>query len=368
MLHCVCCLFAAMDGVLEGAVVLGGCKLACTFLFLPSLAVSHSPVSFCCCCLLIFTDLLVTGFLGSLYIFESWLIDLSPSGDVIALRFLVFLSHTYGSVLLLITFLIALETLIRLPWSYVAVDHPTASQTGGHCYFVGGNVKEEEDSSSTDKNGNLPQVVGFFCCLSVWFIVALNVKWHWKIEEEWAAVCLHKTDSLVKCLPNLFSSMPSAPNLCWIVAFLSFFLVLLIISNFLQKRHQSSKQSDVQKLMHHHEDLFLISPHYLSDKWGSGKYQRTNRDIPVAFLAGGQVDSQHTSWCGCQRWGFPRLEENLMMVLLSVLSIVTLPFNLSVNILLIRTMDVLLDWCIRALLQSAGTENTRVAPTSQGVV
>lgn len=56
----VCCL-AAMDGVLESAVVLCSCKLACSLLFLPSLAASYSPVSFCCCCLLIFTDFLVTG-------------------------------------------------------------------------------------------------------------------------------------------------------------------------------------------------------------------------------------------------------------------------------------------------------------------
>lgn len=50
-----------MDGVLEGAAVLCACKLACSLLFLPSLADSYSAVSFCCCCLLIFTDFLVTG-------------------------------------------------------------------------------------------------------------------------------------------------------------------------------------------------------------------------------------------------------------------------------------------------------------------
>lgn len=58
---CMCCFVVAMDGVLEGAVVLCVCKLACSLLFLPWLAASHSPVSFCCCCLLTFTDFLVTG-------------------------------------------------------------------------------------------------------------------------------------------------------------------------------------------------------------------------------------------------------------------------------------------------------------------
>jgi len=57
----MCCPVAAMDGVLEGATVLCLCKLACSLLFLPSLAASHSSVSFCCCCLLVFTDFLVTG-------------------------------------------------------------------------------------------------------------------------------------------------------------------------------------------------------------------------------------------------------------------------------------------------------------------
>lgn len=55
------CFVIAMDGVLEGATVLCVCKLAFSLLFLPLLAASHSPVSFCCCCILIFTNFVVTG-------------------------------------------------------------------------------------------------------------------------------------------------------------------------------------------------------------------------------------------------------------------------------------------------------------------
>lgn len=50
-----------MDGVLEGAAVLCVCKLAFSLLCLPSLAALHSPISFCCSCLLLFTDFVVTG-------------------------------------------------------------------------------------------------------------------------------------------------------------------------------------------------------------------------------------------------------------------------------------------------------------------
>ncbi|XP_034074866.1 uncharacterized protein LOC117548041 isoform X2 [Gymnodraco acuticeps] len=110
-----------MDGVLEGATVLCVCKLACSLLFLPSLTSSYSPASFCCCCLLLFTDFLVTVFLSFLWIFESWVSELTLLGDVIALRFLIFLSETYGAVLLLITPLIAVESVTRLPWPHSVV-------------------------------------------------------------------------------------------------------------------------------------------------------------------------------------------------------------------------------------------------------
>ena len=47
-----------MAGVLEGALVLGVCKLACSLFFLSAIP---GIISFCFCCLLMFTDILVTG-------------------------------------------------------------------------------------------------------------------------------------------------------------------------------------------------------------------------------------------------------------------------------------------------------------------
>lgn len=50
-----------MDGVSQQAAVLCVSKVALSLVFLPSLAASNSPVSFCCCCILFFTDLVVAG-------------------------------------------------------------------------------------------------------------------------------------------------------------------------------------------------------------------------------------------------------------------------------------------------------------------
>lgn len=414
----------AMDGVLEGAVVLCVCKLACSLLFLPSLAASYSSVSFCCCCLLIFTDFQVTVFLSLLCLFEPWLTELSPMGDVIALRFLLFLSHTYAAVLLLSTFLIAVETLIRLLWPHAVVGHRAVGQavSGAQQAHVGEeNVKKEDDGDGSDGDGTLHQVGGFFCCLSVWIIVAFNVQWRWEMEEMWAAECLYTNDSLVQCLPSLFASIPSAMSPCWSMAFI-LLLLLLIISPDMQRQYQPTEHTesthrekhgdyswqefisvlsapfkpahpgmsevepkvcvDPEKTdssctgntpcswnnMHmskcHREDFVLVSADCFSGKRGPQEYESTKRGISLTFVREKHVDSPH-SCCGRRWWGFPTLEVNVMTGLVGVLSVFVLPFNLSVNILLIRTIEVLLERCITTLLWSTG--NTRDASTSHRV-
>ncbi|XP_070759307.1 uncharacterized protein [Enoplosus armatus] len=405
-----------MDGVLEGAAVLCLCKLVCSLLFLPSLAASHSPVSFCCCCLLIFTDFLVTVFLSFLCIFESWLSDLTRLGDVIALRFLLFLSHTYGVVLLLTTPLIAVETVTRLLWP-VAHRSQTAGSDGQRCYVGEITVEEEEDSDNPDKEKGLSHVVSYLCCLSVWVAVALNVRWRWKLEEVWAAACLHTTNSLIRCLPNLFSPVSSTLNPCWGMAFLSLLLLLLTTSKGLQRRlrapaqmarthgekrgvnngdscwqdlvpelsvnpgmsvsepaqcvdpektessctvHRACSWNSVQMSARHHGDFVLISPECLSAERGGQEHEWTKTGIPLTFITDDHVDSQHGSHCGWQRWGFPCPGVNVMIGFVGVLSIFVLPLNLSVNVLLIRTIETLLERCIKSLVLStaANTSNT----------
>ncbi|XP_070707960.1 uncharacterized protein [Pempheris klunzingeri] len=410
-----------MDGVLEGAAVLCVCKLACSLLFLPSLAASHSPVCFCCCCLLIFTDFLVTVFLSFLYVFESWLTELTLLGNVIALRSLLFLSHTYGAVLLLTTPLIAVETLVRLLWPHSDPARQTAGSDGQRCYV--GEVEEEEDCDNPDKGEEKrsSHVVSYLCCLSVWVVVALNVRWRWKLEEVWAVACLHTTNSLVRCLPNLLSPMPSIVNPCWGMAFLSLLLLFLTSSTGLHRRHwapahtartqgkkhgvnnnsDSCRQdlvpalsapsklvnpvmlvsepaqcvdpektessctvhrpcswNSAQMSAHHHGDFVLISPECLSAERGGQEHQRTKRAIPLTFITEDHVDSQYRSQSGWRRWGFPGLGVNVMVGFVGVLSIFVLPLNLSVNIFLIRTIETLLELVIKSLVSSAHPSNT----------
>lgn len=365
-------------------------------------------------------------FLTFLCICETWLTELTPLGDVIALRFLLFLSHTYGVVLLLTTPLIAVETLARLLWPRSVVAHRAVIQTAGpdgqRC-CVGEvmleEVEEEEDgdSSDKDKEKRLSHAVSYLCCLSVWVVVALNVRWRWKLEEVWAAACLHMTNSLVRCLPNLFSPVSSTVNPCWGMAFLSVLLLLLTSSTGLHRRlrasgkrkrhgvnnnsvgcgqdlapapsaaskpanpgtsvselaqcvdpektesscsiHRACFWNGAQMSARHHGDFVLIPPECLSAERGGREHERTKRVIPLTFITEDHVDSQYRSQRGWRRWGFPGPGANVMIGFVGVLSIFVLPLNLSVNILLIRTIESLLELCIQSLVSSANTSNTR---------
>ena len=294
----------------------------------------------------------------------------------------------------------------------------------GQCCYVGEvNVEEDEDASGSDNDRSWPQVVGFLCCLSVWVIVALIVRWHWKMEEVWTVVCLHTSNSLVRCLPNLFTPVPSAMNPWWGMVFFFFLLLLLIISTCLQRQHQAPVQTErihegkhgnccwkdfvpvlsapskpmhpgmsvsdpprcvdpektdctctgnrayswnsVQMSAHHHGDIVFISRDCLSEKRGGQERKNTKTGIPLTFITEEHTDLQRRNWCGWQWWGFPSLEGKVMTGLLGVLPIFMLPFNLSVNILLIRTIDTLQECCIKSLLSTAA--DTRNTSTSQSV-
>lgn len=356
-------------------------------------------------------------FLSLLCIFESWLTELTPLGDVIGLRFMLFLSHTYGAVLLLTTPLIAVETLTRLLRPHYAEAQTVGSD--GQPYYKGEvTVEEEEDSNNPDKESWLPCAVGYFCCLSVWVVVALNVRWRWKIEEVWAAACLHTNNSLIRCLPNLFSPMPSAVNPCWGMAFLSL-LLLLATSAGLHRRprapaqtgrthtakhgvnnnvnfvpalsapskpvhpgmsvsepvqsvdpektessctvHKAYSWNSMQMSARRHGDFVLLSPECLSVERGGQEHERTKRGILLTFITE-HVNSQCRNLCGWRQRGFPCLGVNVMIGFVGVLSIFVLPLYLCVNILLIRTIETLLEMCIKSIVSSAAnTSHTCVS-------
>lgn len=343
--------------------------------------------------------------------------ELTLLGDVIALRFLLFLNHLYGVVLLLTTPLIAVETLTRLLWLHSVVTRKTVSQTamdsdGQRCNLwtvtagakEGGGVNPDKDKDITP-----PHVVSYLCCLSVWVVVAFDVRWRWRLEEVWASACLHTVESLIKCLPNPMSSTGGS---CSVMAILLLLLLLLTMSIGLQRPHWTHKQNhgvdkngqscwhvppapsrpvhagmlvsvevqcvdpektessctvhrvcswnDMQMSTLHHRDFVIICPECFCT---GHEHKRTKTGNPLTFIAENHVNSQYTTQCMWQEWGFPCLGVNVMIGIMAVLSIFVLPLILSVNILLIRTIDTQLELCVKSLVvpPPASTRNTSSA-------
>ena len=381
---------------------------------------SYSIQSFNCAAL--FCSL--PAFLGFLCISESLL---TPLNDVVALRFLLFLSHVYGVVLLLITPLIAVETLSGLLWPPSAVTHRTVTQRvrnadGRHCYVWQVVVEEEdEEAAETGRNEEMRpfHAVSYLCCLSLWVVVALDVRWRWKLEEARASSCLHTTNSLIRCLPNQFSLLCSTLTPWSLMVFLLLLLLLVIMG--LQRSHRAHVQTartckqncavdkngnscwqdsapvppahpwmwlsagaqcvDPEKTensctihsecswnsMHmstpHHGDLVIISPECLS---AGQEHDRTKGGKPLKFTTEEHAGSRHRSQCAQRQWGFPCLGVNVIIGFMGVLCIFVLPLILSVNILLLRTIETLLELCIKPVVVSSAA-NTKNTSTSHNI-
>lgn len=342
--------------------------------------------------------------MGFQCVYESWMTELTVLGDVIALRFLLFLNHLYGVVLLLTTPLIAVETLTRSLWLHSVVTRKTVGQTvmdsrGQPCNLWKATVEEKEGGGvnpDKDKDIKLPHVVSYLCCLSVWVVVAFDVRWRWKLEEVWASACLHTVESLIECLPN---PMCSTGGSCSIMAILLLLLLLLTMSIDLQRPHWTHKQNvekngqscrrvppapsrpvhpgmlvsvevqcvdpektessctvhrvcswnDMQMSTLHPRDFVIICPECFCT---GHEHKRTKTGNPLTFITENHVNSQCTTQCMWQEWGFPCLGVNVMIGFMAVLSIFVLPLILSVNILLIRTIDTQLELCVKSLVVS----------------
>uniref|UniRef100_W5LZ51 Uncharacterized protein n=1 Tax=Lepisosteus oculatus TaxID=7918 RepID=W5LZ51_LEPOC len=144
-----------MCGVLEIAVRLGACKLLCNLLTLPSVTAPVISIASCCNCLLLFTDVSVTAFLALLWLADQWMPRFPVSGDIIALRFLLFLGHTYGAILVLTTPLITVETVCRLLWPLPWLE-----------------------------GQEVVHFPGLLCCLLVWILSALHGWQQWGLEQD----------------------------------------------------------------------------------------------------------------------------------------------------------------------------------------
>lgn len=340
----VAAVFQAMDGAAQGAAALCVCKAAFSLLFLPSLAACNSPVSFCCCCLLLFTDLLVAAFLSFLCVFEPWLSQLdapTAGGDVIALRFLLFLSHLYGAVLLLCPPMIAAEALTRLSRSTVA---PRQRWMDSDCLFREGKEEGEEEEDREEEDARLSHAVSYICCLSLWLTVALDIRWRPRPELLRTSICLQANcSSLVGCLPTLHRVAATTLNPSLVAA--SALLVLLFLLVRAGSRGPSATPAAAWHGVHHspektesscavHADFVLVSPE---------RHLTTGGEEPPLTLTRGV--GYVWPWRG-----FPWTGVDVITGLVAVLLVFVLPPVLSVNILLIRTVETLVELSVKSLL------------------
>lgn len=332
---------------------------------------------------------------------KSWPTELTLRGDVIALRFLLFLSHVYGAALLLTCPLVTLETLSRLRRAQA-----TSSQADGRCSRAQEAAEEMSvGGARPDKGKQQSHAVGFLCCLSVWVVTALDVRWRWTLEEAWASACLHTTNSLLTCLPSLFSPMSSSTRSCIALIFLLLLLLLLTVdlharwraSAELAETHKPNQglvsglipacaglpqtlvsadvrcvdpektvsicvvpKKHVQVSAPQRGDAAVMSP----ERFPAGqKQERTKGAKALTCMAETQEERNRCVWC---HWGFPCLGLNVIIGLMGVICIFVLPLILSVNIVLVQTVDYLMELSVKALLVSPAADKRSMSTSRKG--
>ncbi|KAK1799636.1 hypothetical protein P4O66_006095, partial [Electrophorus voltai] len=214
-----------MDGVLEATITLFGCKVLCSLLCLPTFKRSMSSVGLCCSCLLFFTDLSITVFLAYLWCGGPRLASFQPSSDIIALRFGLFLGHTYGAVLLLTPPLVTVEVLTRFLWPREetvevsvegqAVEEKDACPGASALLTVVGGEPWEEGVTGVESGRGL-KAVGFLGCLLLWGMCGTFAGSSWTQTLPAVRACLEGGSSLSTCLPCLITtSSPITEELAW---------------------------------------------------------------------------------------------------------------------------------------------------------
>ncbi|CAL8355440.1 unnamed protein product [Gadus morhua 'NCC'] len=398
-----------MAGVLEGALVLGVCKLACSLFFLSAIP---GIISFCFCCLLMFTDILVTGFLLFLWTADPWPPQLAPHSDLIALRFLLFLGHTYAAALLLATPLVAAEIALRKVWACDGDGAACQSMDDVGCEVLESSVASEKGdarplgAADADRGQvkwkQLSHAIGYLCCLAVWMVSGLCVGWSERsLEELWVAECLHSRGSFSACLPRMFP-FPVEPF--WGEAVLSLLLLLSLAvelaawvrrdkhntdvgdnnNNINSNNNKSSRwqhlvPAPVRPLSPTTEPWLVVEP-----ELGSVDPEETSSSCmaptasgwpsepPVAHCSHPALPEPESAprdprrgpdretegglgpQCGHRRPGPQHVVPSLGLIittgLVGVLSLCTLPLVLSVNVLLVQTMHAVAEGCLETCL------------------
>ncbi|KAK3536757.1 hypothetical protein QTP86_022995, partial [Hemibagrus guttatus] len=153
---------------------------------------SISSVSLCCVSLLLFTDLSITMFLVYLWSAAPRPMSFDPSSDVIALRFMLFLSDTYEAVLMLTPLLVAVELLARLLWggetATSIVDEKEAKE-GAFLKDVDVDAWETGQQQKAENNMVVLKALGFLGCLMLWFMCGTYAGFSWRHEQR--MLCKH---------------------------------------------------------------------------------------------------------------------------------------------------------------------------------
>lgn len=331
-----------MEGVLEGATVLSVCKVACSLPFLRSVS-SYSPVSFCCCCLLVFTDVILTVFLSVLLLLDRWQIEAPSTGDAIALRSLLFISHTYGTVFLITLPAVVVDRFIRLLQPQDTYNHQTP------------NLRYA--TKSTNETGKKPflgyHVVAYLCCLSLWTFGTLNIRWRWKQEEVWTAACLYSTNSLLTCLPNIYSPMMRFLNPCWVMTslFITLAIILIICLLNIKPPVMQLRSPDVDTVSFQNSfkvqtfanrEVDLSPGCATSDKMIVQEDDKRTEKVIRLTLTEERPQSGNV-------WVFPCPGADVMIGVMCMLAMFVLPLNLSVNVHVISSVEKILQRSIKCL-------------------
>lgn len=333
-----------MDGLLEEATVLSVCKVACSLPFVRSVS-GFSPVSFCCCCLLVFTDVILTVFLSVLLVLDHCQIEVPSTGDAIALRTLLFISHTYAAVLVLTLPAVIADTFIQ------ALQYHSAA-----CRQKSNLNDAINSARATEKKPFLAyHVVAYLCCLSLWTFGTLHIRWRWKLEEVWTAACLYSTESLLTCLPNLYSPMMRFLHPCWILVSIFIALAVILSSSLLCKKPASTqlKSPDADAVpLHNNCEVQILANNYVKLSTVHAKTEqnsvqeddnRTEKVIPLTLTEERQSAEAQS---GNGRV-FPNPGADVMIGVVCVLAMFVLPLNLSVNIHLISSTEKILQWSVK---------------------
>ncbi|XP_062400362.1 uncharacterized protein LOC134091746 [Sardina pilchardus] len=235
-----------MAALLEAALAACLCKVGLSILWLGAVrgGGSLSSVGLCCGCLLLLTDLAIALFLALLRLADPWLVAFPVSADVIALRFLLFLTHTYWGVMLLTSPLVALEMAFRLRGPHLRGTEgegdggeglqtrgeerctaPPCSERGetdnGKAPVARAAAERAEQSEGDDSSAAvLAHVACVMSCLLAWCVSGLRAKHRWHLDVPAVELCLEEDagggggggggggigiSSLCRCLPGLLS-------------------------------------------------------------------------------------------------------------------------------------------------------------------